>query len=160
MDDSLLMRVVHSAADGDEQFESFPGGEAMPVAVACDRLAAHQFHDEVGPAALGGARVVDGCDVIVAQQGERLTLLLEAGEHRLGVHAGLDEFEGDVALDRLALVRVIDDAEAAFADYIKQPIWADPVAEALAARQVSAGYNGGFDLRLNVILIGGRAGDR
>src|SRR5262249_2092005 len=51
----------------------------------------------------------------------------EAGQESLGIHAGLDELEGDFATDRLGLFGHPDGAHAAFADLLQ--------------KLVAAGYN-------------------
>jgi hypothetical protein len=56
---------------------------------------------------------------------ERLALGLEAGDDLPAVHAGLEDLEGDAALDRLALFGHPDFAEAAFADLLQQLVAAD-----------------------------------
>ena len=56
VDDALLMSVLDGMADRQEQFQSFAGIQAIFVAVAGDRLALDQFHDEVRPAAEKGDR--------------------------------------------------------------------------------------------------------
>ena len=75
-----------------------------------------QLHDEERPAVGGHAAVEHPGDVRVVHQRQRLPLLLEALQHGLGVHAGLDELERDVALDRFGLLGDPDLAHAAFAD--------------------------------------------
>ena len=52
----------------------------------------------------------------MVHQRQSLPLLLEALEHRPGIHSGLDELEGDLAPDRLGLLGDPDVTHAAFAD--------------------------------------------
>jgi len=64
------------------------------------------FHDEVGSAELGGAGIEHLRDVGVIHHGQCLALLLEARDHIAGVHAELDDLEGDPAAHRLFLLSV------------------------------------------------------
>ncbi len=71
------------------------------------------------------AGVEDAGDVGVVHHRERLALGFEAGDHLAGVHAGLDDFQGDGALDRVRLFGHKDDAHAAFADLLQELVCAD-----------------------------------
>ena len=61
----------------------------------------------------------------MVHQRQRLPLGLEAGDDLAGVHARLDDLEGDLAADRLLLLGHVDDAHAALADLLDQPVRAD-----------------------------------
>ena len=93
--------------------------QAVLVAVVGDRHALDQLHHEVRPAASRRAGVEDLGDVGVVHQGQRLPLRLEAGEDLARVHAGLDDLDGDQALDRLGLLGQPDGAHAALADLLQ-----------------------------------------
>ena len=125
VNDPLLMGVLDRLADRDEQLEPFAGRELVAVAVLGDRDALDQLHDEVGPAGVGRAGVEDLGDVGVVHQRQGLPLGLEAGDHLVGVHARLDDLEGDLAADGLLLLGHEDDAHAAFADLLQQLVGAD-----------------------------------
>ena len=98
--------------------------DAQPglVAEAGQRQAVDQFHDEERPAIRRQAAVEDAGDVGVVHEGQGLPLLLEALHHRLGVHAGLDELQRHLALDRLGLFGDPDLAHAALADLLDQRV--------------------------------------
>ena len=68
----------------------------------------------------------------MVHQGQGLPLGLEAGDDLLRVHAGLDELDGDQALDRLGLLGHPDRAHAAFADLFEQLVRADDRAGAFS----------------------------
>ena len=69
-----------------------PGFSLIEIlAVLGDADAPHQFHDKERAAAVGHAAVVDLGDVGVVHHRQRLAFGLEAGDHRLGVHARLDD---------------------------------------------------------------------
>jgi hypothetical protein len=68
----------------------------------------------------------------VVHQSQGLALGLEAGDDLAGVHAGLDDLEGDLAVHGLALLGHPDLAHAAFADLLQQLVGADDGAGDLA----------------------------
>ena len=84
-----------------------------------------QLHDEVGPAGFCGAGVVHLGNVRVVHHGQGLTLGLEAGDHLLGVHAQLDDLQGDRPLDRVLLLGQIDGAEPTLAEQLEELVAAD-----------------------------------
>ena len=96
------------------------GDSRCPVAIVGDRHALDQLHHEVGAAASAVAGVEDLGDVGMIHQGQRLPLLLEAGEHPLGVEAGPNDLDGDAALHRLGLVGDPDLAHAPFAELLAE----------------------------------------
>ena len=61
----------------------------------------------------------------MVHQRQRLPLGLEAGDDLAGVHARLDDLEGDLAPDGLGLLGHEDDAHAAFADLLQELVRAD-----------------------------------
>ena len=83
-------------------------------------------------AGAGRAGVEHAGDVGVVHQGQGLTLGLEAGDDLRAVHAGLDDLQGDLALDRLGLLRHEDGAHAALADLLQELVRADDRAGAFA----------------------------
>ncbi len=95
------------------------------VAVLRDRNALDQFHHEVGPAAVGGARIEHLGDVGVVHHGQGLALGLETSDHLPGVHARLDDLQRHPPLDRLGLLGHVDHAHAAFADLLQQLVRTD-----------------------------------
>ena len=66
---------------------------------------------------------------------EGLPLGLEAGDDAFGVHAELDDLEGDSAADRFFLFGHIDDAATAFADLLEEFIATDLVAGFFGERE-------------------------
>ena len=79
----------------------------------------------------GYAGIEDLGDVGMVHQGQGLALSLEASDDTLGVHAQLDDLEGDAASDRFLLLGHIDHTAPAFADLLKELIAANPVARLL-----------------------------
>jgi hypothetical protein len=106
----------------------------------------HQLHDKVGQAGVRSASVENAGDVGVIHHGQRLALAFEAGDDLPAVHSGLDDFEGDLAPDWLELLRLINDAHAAFADGPDQTVRTDG---GLFRRRIRAGRDGGGGRLLN-----------
>ena len=79
----------------------------------------------------------------MVHQRQRLPLGFEAGDHLPRVHAGLDDLERHLPLDRLGLLGHEDDAHAAFADLLQQLVRADDRAGALADRMIHRGVDAG-----------------
>ena len=125
MNDGLLMRVLYSFADFDEEFQPLPDFELLLIAVVGDGQAGYVLHHKVGLPPVGGASVEDFGDRRVVHDGQRLTLRAEALKQRVVVHAGLDEFEGDLALEGRGLFREPDLSHAAFAQFFYQSVGAD-----------------------------------
>ena len=119
MDDALLVRVLDRLADRHEQLQPLARRQVVVVAILGDGHAVDQLHDEVRPAGFRGPAVEDAGDVDVIHHRQGLPLRLEAGDDLLRVHAGLDDLESDLALDRLRLLGHEDDAHAALADLLQ-----------------------------------------
>jgi hypothetical protein len=125
VDDPFLVGVLNGLADGNEQLEALFGGKLVLVAILGDRHALNQFHDKIGPAAIGGAAIEHLGDVGVVHQSQGLALGLEAGDDVAGVHAQLDDLKGDLAADRFLLLSHIHHAHAALANLLQQLVAAD-----------------------------------
>jgi hypothetical protein len=61
----------------------------------------------------------------VVHQSKGLLLGFKASDHTLGIHAGLDDFQGDLSPDRLMLLSKVNDAHTALAQDPQQLIAAD-----------------------------------
>jgi hypothetical protein len=146
VDDALLVRVLHAFADLAEQLESLVRRQPVAVTVVGDRLAPHQLHREEGAAIAHRAGIEHPCDVRVVHHGQRLALGLESRQHLLGVHARLDQLQGDAAPDRLGLLGLPDLPHAALADQLDQAVGVAPAAAREATnrrRLVVAGVDPG-----------------
>ena len=118
-----------------EQFEPLADGEPLAVAVIGDRDATDELHDEVGAARFGRPSVVDLGDVGMLHHRQRLPLGLEAGDHLLRIHAGLDDLESDLPAHGLRLLGQVDDAHAPLADHLQELVRADDRADVFVAEQ-------------------------
>ena len=125
MDDPLLMRVLNGVADMDKKFQSLGRVEVVLVAVVGDPNAANQFHHKVRTAVLGGAGVEHFGNVWMVHDRQRLALRLEARDNLPGVHAQLDDLQGDSPADRLFLLGHIDNATTAFTKLLAQFVMTD-----------------------------------
>ena len=83
--------VLNGLADGSEEFEALPDSHLGFVAEPDQRQAVNKFHDKERPAVGSHAAVQHFGDVRMVHHRQHLPLLLEALQHRLGVHARLDE---------------------------------------------------------------------
>ena len=97
-------------------------GQAVVVASSRDRVAAHQFHDEIRPAGRRGAGVEHLGEVGVLHHRERLPLGRESRHHFLGVHAEPHDLERDLPLHRFPLVRHEHHAAPAFPDFLRRSL--------------------------------------
>jgi hypothetical protein len=95
-----------------------------------------------------GAGVQDLGDVRVVHQGQRLAFGLEAGDHGPGVHAELDDLEGDTLVEGHGLIGHIDHAHATFAQFLQELVLADH----------GAGAFGDVDVFGAVARFGGKGG--
>ena len=131
MNDPLLMGVLDGMADLHEQVQPLLGREVVLVAVIGDLDAAHQFHDEVGPAGVGRSGVQHFGDVGMVHEGQGLPFGFEPGDDLFGVHPQLDDLEGHPAADGFFLLGHINDPAAALADFLQQLVAPDPSARFL-----------------------------
>jgi hypothetical protein len=149
VDDRLLVRVLDTLADMDEQFEPPAQAHLLLVAVDVERHALDVLHHEVRTALVGRAGVEHLGDGRVVHHRQSLALGTEAGDELGGVHAALDHLQGDAATDRFLLVRFPDQAHASLADAALQEVRADelPLGNGIGAgggRQGgAAGHPGG-----------------
>ncbi len=134
MNDSVLVGVLYSLANGDKELQSLLGRELISVAIFGDRRAQHELHDEEGSAGAGRSNIENSCDVLVIHQYQGLPLGLESGHRLLGIHAGLDDLECNPAPHRLLLPGEVDPAHSPLADLLEQPVRADAGACAIANR--------------------------
>ena len=132
VEDRLLVGMVHRVADRHEQLEPLAQAQPVAVAVVGDGHAAHQLHDEVRSAVVGGPRIEHAGDVRVLHECQRPPLALEAPDDLLAVHSRLDHLEGHLTPDRLGLRGAPHAAEAAVAQHLEQGVGTDGVPGLLA----------------------------
>jgi len=125
VNDGLVVGVLHPLAHPHEQLEALPRGQPVVVAVFRDRHARHVLHDEVRRPLRGGPGVEDPRDRGMVHQRQGLPFGLEARDHRLARHAGLDQLDGHRAVHRRSLLTPPDLGHAAFADFLQQPVRTD-----------------------------------
>ena len=76
---------------------------------------------------------------------QRLPLGLEPGDDILGVHAQLDDLECHAAADGMFLIRHVNRAAAALADFLQQLVMAKRLADGFVGRVGHIELDGGLD---------------
>ena len=124
VDDAFLMGVLDRLANRHEELQTLAEREPLLVAILGDRRPLDQFHHEKRTPRGRAARVQHAGDIGVVHHGQCLPLGLEAGQDGLGVHAGLDDLDGDGPLHRLGLLGQEDAAHASFANPLQDLVTA------------------------------------
>ncbi len=155
MDDAFLMGVLNGHADLGKDGEAVGDGESVGGAEGGDGRASDVLHDEVRMAGGHHAAVVDAGDIGVLHEGEGLAFGLETREDAAGVHAGLDEFDGDVPMQGGLLFGEEDGAVAAFANELENGVGADLGAGGDGIGEVEAGgIDGGIGEEFTGAIVG------
>jgi hypothetical protein len=152
MDDAGAVGRLEAATGGDKE-----GEDGVPVAgvgaqPGVEALAADELH---GDEHLGAeaADLEDGDDVGVGQAGHGLGLAEEAVVAGAGEAGGVEELEGDLAVEEL-VVGGINDAHAALAEAVDDGEAAD-----LDGGRGGAEQAGGHQLHRDRVVGGGRGGE-
>ena len=125
MDDSLLVCMLHTTANVDEQLQSLPSIEMVFVAVLRNGYALYEFHNEIR-ATRGTRPCIEHLgNVGMVHHRQRLPLRVKSCNDIFVVHVGPDKLQGNAAFDGLRLFGHIDNAHAAFTDLLKQFVRAD-----------------------------------
>src|SRR6185437_6180344 len=126
MDDQAAMGVRHGFADLAEEFAAGGDADFLAFAIRRDGGAFDVLHDEVGAAVGNSAAIEEFGDVGVVEGGENLTLLAEAADDGVGIHAAFDELDGDALLEGIVIADgEVDGAHAAAADLFENAVGAD-----------------------------------
>ena len=126
--------MLNRVANRHEEFEPLTSAQVGLVAILRDRDTLHQFHHEIRTPRLRRTRVENFGDVRVIHHRQRLAFRLEPGDHLLGIHPRLDDFQRHLATNGLALLRHVDGAHAPFADRLKKFVRADDCSRELLHR--------------------------
>src|SRR5947208_1351039 len=118
MDNALLMRVLNSMANLNEQIETLGGIEMILVAILRDSDAADQFHHEIRATGIGRAGVEHLSGVRMIHHRECLALSFEPGDHVAGIHPEFDDLQRHPAPDRLGLFGDVHRATTALAELL------------------------------------------
>src|SRR5262245_61391080 len=132
MDNPLLVRMLDRAAHLDEQTQSLLRREGIFITVISNSGPTDQFHHEVRPAGLSGPSVKDLGDAGMIHQCQRLPLRLESGNDTPRVHPWPNDFQRDLAMNRLLLFRQVNHAATPFADLLQQFVSAYSITRLLA----------------------------
>ena len=125
VDHSFMVGVLDRVADVDEEPKAILGLHLVAVAELGDGDSLDEFHHEERPAGLSRAGVEHLGDIGVVHQGQRLTFRLEPRDHLSGVHARLDDFQGDDPAHGLHLLGHVNNAEAPLADLLQELVGTD-----------------------------------
>jgi hypothetical protein len=109
-----LVRVLHSAADLEEQLETPRDREPRSVAMVRDPRTFDVLHDDVGTAAPRPC-FVGLCDVGMAHERERLSLRLEARKDLRAVRSRLQALDGHAPANGFVLHGLEDFSHPSFA---------------------------------------------
>src|SRR5205814_8880339 len=99
----------------------------MLVAIVGNPRAAHQFHDEERPAPFSRSGIEDSGDIWMVHQRQSLPLRLEAGDDLFGLHPEFEYLQGNPAADGFGLFSHIYDPAPTLADFLQEPVAANPV---------------------------------
>ena len=124
MDDPFLMRVLNGVTNGLKKLEPFTRCCLHLIAVFGDRDTADQFHDEVGTP-IRRSCIKHSRNIRMFHEGQRLPFGLEASDDLLGIHARLDNLQGDLSLNRFGLFSDINNPHPAFADLFANRVGAN-----------------------------------
>jgi hypothetical protein len=116
------MGMLDSAANLYKELQSFPGAQAIRIAVLRDGNTGNVLHGEVEPSLLGGSRLIDSGDVGMIHERQCLALGLEPGHHLFGVHPPFDELYGYAAPDGLDLFRFEYLSHPPFAEFLENTV--------------------------------------
>ena len=130
------MGVLDGLANLHEQLQALRHAQPRGIAILGDRHALDVLHHEKGPARVRQPAVEHLGDIGVVHHGQGLPLGLEAGQHGLRVHAGLDELQRHLAADGLGLFGHPHRAHAALADGFQQLVAAGDDGAGLLAGNV------------------------
>ncbi len=120
------MGVVYGDAHLDEEREAFADIQPSGIAVPIDRQSVDVFHDQIGPPVVRGASVVEPGDVGMLESGQDLAFMAETAEDVIGVHAALDQLEGDPLLElSVGAFGMVYGAHAASSDLLQKAVRAD-----------------------------------
>src|SRR6266853_4531456 len=107
----------------------------MFVAVFRDLDPADEFHDEVWATGFGRPCIENLGDVGVIHQRQRLPLGFKPGDHALGVHSQLDDFQRDPPSDRFLLFRHVNHSASALTYLLEQLVMANAVTRLFCHRK-------------------------
>lgn len=127
--DALLVRVLHATQYVEEQSQPCRHVERAAVAVVGQPGAAHRLHHDVRPTLVGGPRVEHPRDRRVIHQRQGGALAGEAPQDGVGIHAPLDDLEGDLAAQRRLLHGQVDLTHPALAKQGGQSVGPDVIGD-------------------------------
>ena len=161
VDDALLVGVLDALTDLHKEVKPFGSGEAMLVAVLGNADTGDVLHSKVGLTLFGRPRLEDPGHVRMVHHRQGLPLGLEPGDDLAGVHAQLDDLQGDPPADGLLLLGQVDNPHSALAEDFENPEGADALGECVVVGTRTGPASGparaGFGIRHTVLRFAGGA---
>ena len=102
--DALVMRVRQRRGDLLQEQQALLQIQILPLTPQVERKPLHELHDEVAAAILGHAAAEQARDVRVVERVQHLALQLEALQHRVAVHAALQQLDRHATLQQVAFL--------------------------------------------------------
>src|SRR5207248_3651126 len=140
VDDGVAMRVTDRGAGFAEKLQSLSNQQIVRIAILIDRHAFDVLHDKIRQSIFGHAAVEQARDVRVIEAGQDLSFVAEMAQHRIGVHAPLDQLDRDTLL--ILLIRAlgqINRAHPATAEFAQDAVWPDQLASCYSCASLLCG---------------------
>ena len=136
MNNAFLVGVLDGLANFFEKPEPLRDGQLMLVAVISNGDAVDELHDKKRAATFSRASIEHARNAGMIHERQRLAFGFKPGDDLPSVHPKFDDFERDLAMELLSLLRHPDAAHAAFTDLFQEFVTPDDVAAAFARRQI------------------------
>src|ERR1035441_6834345 len=140
MDDAFLVGVLDRPANLREKPQALRRGQVPLVAVISNPLTRYQFHHEKRTAALRGAGIEYLGNIGVVHERQSLSFGFKPGDDLPGIHAQLDDLEGDPAADGFLLLGHIDHPAPAFANLLQELVAPNPLAGLVGRSDLHCGW--------------------
>jgi hypothetical protein len=121
------VRVLHGAANREEQFQPLGRGQSAVVAIDGDGCTVDVVHYKERPPPRRRARIQNACDVGMFHQREAPAFVIESRQHLARIHAQLYHFESYATADGFTLFGKVDSSHAALAEDSQEPVWSEAV---------------------------------
>jgi hypothetical protein len=96
VDYQVLVRILHSGANSQEQPEPIVNRQLAGIAILVNRLALHQLHHQIRKSGIGRPSVQQARDVRVIEVGQDLSLGSELGKSKCSTQPLTDNFDRDL----------------------------------------------------------------
>lgn len=155
MHHSLVVCMVHRRTHAVEEPHARRDRCSSPIAEDVDRLAPDILHHEIGPPAGRRAPIDHLRDRGVAHACENLPLAFKPGDHRTGVHPGLDHLNGNLLDERLLALGEPNHAEPTVPELGDQRVRPNRHSRRLGAKRVPGTIADDRGVRVLLAPVGG-----